>query len=177
MKHQPFENWILESNIIDIGDRQLLEDHLDQCSECRKLNDGLVGFEKMMRNAELVAAPEGFNDRWRETFQQRKLAAQKKQTRIFTSILLIMAVISLSVLIYYTIATTSPADVVIFFTKSVVSLINVFAKIQPLLQPVFGSPVGFTMIIFIVMLALIGIGFISSIWLTVIWRYTIKGTV
>ena len=46
MSHQPFEDWILDDEDLDEGQRQALVGHLAGCRECARLNQSLAAVDK-----------------------------------------------------------------------------------------------------------------------------------
>ena len=176
MSHQPFEQWILDDQSLSSDETELLADHLQQCSDCSRLQDQWKCVEQTLQNAPIMYAPEGFSVRWQQSFLARKAVQQKENRKRFIYFLIFGSFTSLLMYITLSIISGSPIRSFIMLIKGGtqfavrLSNINVFINsILSYLPPIF--PILLWILLafsLILMLALWGLTF---------WRFSIKGVV
>ncbi len=169
MSHQPFENWILDQGTLSNEERRALQDHLATCKQCQHLERNWQSVHQELR-ARLMAAPvAGFSKRWQTGLAMRRLREQRRQAwRIFGG-LLGGALFVLLVLSGYTIATSSPTEWLIAFTRSAESS-RVFLQMAIyVVQNWFSStPLALNIALWIYLT--ITLCALTLVWVLVLWR-------
>ena len=75
MKHQPFEDWLLNDKLITSEERRELASHLRSCAYCSALSE-----TGMALNAVKIVSPRaGFTDRFQMRLAQRKIADHRRK--------------------------------------------------------------------------------------------------
>jgi hypothetical protein len=93
MKHQQFENWILQDIVLDQEKHRELQVHLKQCSRCLKLHQALNQVTYLFKTAPAPEPQPDFSTRW----LIRAERAERSQNRLILGITI--GVISLATLI------------------------------------------------------------------------------
>ena len=73
MNHRPFENWLLDDQLLDPNRKRELDVHLLICEACSAIAESNLA----LRSARIVAPAPGFTSRW----QERLLVARRAQRR------------------------------------------------------------------------------------------------
>ena len=73
MKHRPFEDWLLDDQLLDPAQKHELDMHLRICDSCR----GIAESNLALRSARIVGPAPGFTAR----FQERLVVARRAQRR------------------------------------------------------------------------------------------------
>lgn len=176
MSHQPFEQWILDDQSLSSDETNLLADHLQQCSDCSRLQDQWTCVEQTLKKAPVMRAPEGFSVRWQQTFLARKALQQKANKKRFIYFLIFGSFTSLLMYLTLSVISGSPIRSFILLVKEStqfavrLSHINIFINsILSYLPPAFP-------IILWILLAL-SLILMLAIWGLTFWRFSIKGAI
>ena len=81
MKHQPFEEWLLNDRMISPEQKRELDSHLRTCSYCSALAETGMA----LQSVKMVSPREGFASRFQVRLAERKVADRKR--RVWGSIL------------------------------------------------------------------------------------------
>jgi anti-sigma factor RsiW len=81
MRHQPYENWILEIEKPDPTQRQELQAHLAECHTCARFADAHNQVERVLNRAVTTHALAGFTVRWKASLVERKREQERKQAQ------------------------------------------------------------------------------------------------
>jgi len=168
MKHQPFEEWLLNETPLTPEQKRELDLHVRSCAFC----SALVETEMILRSARMVAPAEGFTARFQARLVERKLANHRR--RVWGAILFLIG--GLSFLLWLAGPSlfaflSSPAAWIAGLVEWGIFLITTFQAMsqagEVLLQilPGFVPPFAWMIIIS----ALAGI---SLLWVVSIWRFT-----
>ncbi len=168
MNHLPFEDWLLNDEVLSVMQKRELDSHLRECATCSTLAEtGLV-----LRSAKVVAPVPGFAAR----FEQR-LAAQRVLERRRRLIGLFVFVLAAAGLITFAGGSTllsmvnSPAEWLtagISYLLYIVTSAQVFFEMGYVLLsvlPRFIPPFAWMVIIS-------AMGGVSLLWTISIWRFT-----
>ncbi|MFV1948575.1 MAG: hypothetical protein ACC633_01430 [Anaerolineales bacterium] len=90
MKHQQFENWILQDSILDQEHHRELQTHLKQCSQCLNLHQATHQIKHIFKNAPVPESQPGFSSR----LMRRIEKLERRKNRLILGITL--GVISLA---------------------------------------------------------------------------------
>lgn len=90
MKHQQFENWILQDSILDQEHHRELQTHLKQCSQCLNLHQATHQIKHLFKNAPVPESQPGFSTR----LMRRIEKVERRKNRLIMGITL--GVISLA---------------------------------------------------------------------------------
>ncbi len=74
MNHQPYETWLLSEEALPPEQAQALQEHLQTCPACQRLERSWSGVEQLFRRSPLAAPAAGFSARW-----QARLAEEQRQ--------------------------------------------------------------------------------------------------
>jgi hypothetical protein len=75
MKHQPFEDWLLNDKLIDPKQKLELDAHLRVCSDC----SALAETGKALRSVKMVSPAAGFSTRFQARLAARKVADRRRR--------------------------------------------------------------------------------------------------
>ena len=75
MKHQPFEDWLLNDKLIDPKQKLELDAHLRVCSYC----SALAETGKALRSVKMVSPAAGFSTRFQARLAARKVADRRRR--------------------------------------------------------------------------------------------------
>lgn len=81
MRHQPYENWILEIEKPNPAQRQELQAHLAECQTCAGFADAHNQVNRVLTRAATIPAPSGFTARWNLSLATRKREQERRQAR------------------------------------------------------------------------------------------------
>jgi len=84
MKHQPFEEWLLNETPLSHAQKRELDLHVRSCAYC----SALLQTEKVLRSVKLVAPAEGFTGRFQARLAERRLADRRR--RLWGSVLFLL---------------------------------------------------------------------------------------
>lgn len=84
MKHQPFEEWLLNETPLSHAQKRELDLHVRSCAYC----SALLETEKVLRSVKMVAPAEGFTARFQARLAERRLADRRR--RVWGSILFLL---------------------------------------------------------------------------------------
>ena len=137
MKHQPFENWLLFDENLTPDEAQSLEQHLQECGHCLKLQQSLHGIATLFKESPEIEPAPGFTDRWRQTLNQESLgvlAARHRWQSWITLILIANGVSLLGVLLGMTFfnsfdSLTELLLVWVYRLTSLLTVINIFQNL------------------------------------------------
>jgi hypothetical protein len=73
MNHRPFEDWLLDDQLLDPTQKRELDAHLRSCNACRAIAESNLA----LRSARVVSPAPGFSARW----QERLVLARRAQRR------------------------------------------------------------------------------------------------
>jgi anti-sigma factor RsiW len=124
MSHQPFEDWILDPVALTVEERRALQQHLNGCASCQKLERRWQAVHHQLRVRPMAAPAPGFGARWQAGLAERKLREQRRQAWKIFGIFLAATVLVLFLLTGYLVATTSPAEWLSAVARLVISTRN-----------------------------------------------------
>ena len=75
MKHQPFEDWLLNDKLIDPKQKLELDAHLRVCRDC----SALAETGKALRSVKMVSPTAGFSTRFQARLAVRKVADRRRR--------------------------------------------------------------------------------------------------
>lgn len=79
MKHQPFESWLYEREMLSQDQARDLKDHLEICERCSTLATAWMDIEGQLFSASLIAPAPGFSQRWRARLADHQRQANQRQ--------------------------------------------------------------------------------------------------
>lgn len=80
MKHQPYEEWILQDDELSPEQQRSLDEHLSRCEQCASLLRAWRDLESRFTTAKLLAPAPGFSGRWREHLAYRRRRRARRQS-------------------------------------------------------------------------------------------------
>lgn len=174
MKHQPFESWIIDETKLSSAQFQELQAHLEECPECRKLQQGWQTARQCVQNGRMVSPAPGFSQRWQDSLAERRARQQRLQMRRFFLLLSSATFTLLLALIALALFSRSPIEWLIVAATHVTRLVVTLSQIQEnflfvlrLLPPAI--PLAFWII-------LTGsLSLLSLAWVFMMWRISTQG--
>jgi hypothetical protein len=171
MKHQPFEEWLLNEKLISPRQKLELDAHLRICSYC----SALAETGKALRSVKSISPAAGFKARFEARLAARKVAERKRKrvgTILFTfgglvMLLWILGPYLASFLVAPATWIAALIEWVVFLLSTVQALAQAGSVVLRML-PGFLSPFAFMVLVS----ALAGIGLL---WSVSIWRFVQKG--
>jgi hypothetical protein len=169
MNHQPFEAWIFDPGELTREDRRALQAHLQECRQCRLLEQRWQAVHREMRALPLAAPAAGFSQRWQAGLAERRAREQRRQAWKIFGWLAGGAFLFLLMLAGYLIATTSPAEWLMVFIKIFASSREMFALTQLAVQSwLTTTPLALNIALWVTLTVLLCI--LSLAWLWIVWR-------
>jgi len=172
MAHQPFENWLITEESLTAAQQIELDDHLRGCPQCRELQAGLAGVNRLLSAAEMAAPKPGFSQRWQSLAARRKLEQQPRQVRIFILVLIEAALISLALLVtIMLVGRVSLAEILVPGARLVAGSINLGSQFVGWLGSNLSSPAAVVLWI----LFASGICLLVITWVVTVVRFSTRG--
>ncbi len=168
MNHRPFEDWLLEDQLLTLEQERDLQSHLRICVACSAIAESNLA----LHSPSIVSPARGFKDRFQIRLAQRR--SEQRWRQIVGTLVLVVGGLGLLYWLAGPIiqeALNSPADwittVVGYFLFILTSLqvLSVVSTILLRVVPTFVSPTG----LFVLSLVVSGI---SLLWIVSIWRVT-----
>lgn len=171
MKHQPFEDWLLNDKLISPEQKRELDSHLRTCAYCSALAETGMA----LNGVKLVSPAMGFTSRFQVHLAERKLADRRRRfwgAILFTfgGLVLLLWLASPYLLTFF----ASPATWISVLVEWGVFLITTLQAVTQAgsvlldVLPSFLSP-------FMWMVLLSAIAGISLLWSVSIWRFAQRG--
>jgi hypothetical protein len=174
MSHQPYETWLLDEAELSSDQAQALQDHLQECEQCRELQKTWKNLDVTIQSSPMVSPQPGFSRRWRASLAERRARQQVLQVRRLFIGLIVAALITLLLLAVVIFLTTSPVNLLVAVFEGVTNLIirgNQFQRIivpwlksVPLIIPIAGW-VAFSS----------ALSLLSLVWIFSLWRIHSQG--
>jgi len=167
MKHQPFEDWLLNDKLISPEQKRELDSHLRTCAYCSALAETGMA----LKSVKMVSPREGFANRFQVRLAERKVADRRR--RFWGSILFTVA--GLAILLWLTSPYlytffSSPAtwiSILVEWGVYLITTIRALAEAGTVFMdviPSFLSP-------FMWMVLLSAMAGIGLLWSVSIWRF------
>jgi len=174
MNHQPYENWIFAESYLSGEQLRQLETHLNECSECQRLRQGLKSTGALLQAAPMAAPLTGFAQRWQASLIERRAIQQRRQSRMLFLALAGAALLILLLLALYFLATSTPVDWVVAVFQSTFSLFSTWNMIQDFILELLNFIPPVVPIAFWVLLT-IGLSALTLVWIISLWRIYAQG--
>lgn len=174
MNHQPYETWILDQPPLTDEDRLALNQHLETCQACRKLNLGFKTFNEEIAAPVMLVPRPGFSRRWKASLAERRAREQRRQAWRFFLIISAAALAILLGMVIYTLATSTPAEVVQIAVRGLTGTVGFYTTVRSLATTWLDiTPIGLNIVVWIAF----GITFclLSLIWVFAVWRTALTG--
>jgi len=171
MKHQPFEDWLLNDKPMTIDEKRELDSHLRTCASCAALAETGMA----LKSVKVVAPAPGFTARFAVRLAERKLVERRR--RLWGALLFTFGGLALLLWLaspYLATFFASPAASISTLVEWGVFLITTLRAVTEagsvLLRvvPGFISP-------FMWMVIVSGIAGVSLLWSVSIWRFAQRG--
>ena len=167
MKHQPFEDWLLNDKLISPEQKRELDSHLRTCAYCSALAETGMA----LRSVKMASPREGFSNRFQVRLAERKVIDRKR--RFWGSLLFTFGGLTLLIWLLFPYLLTffaSPATWISILVEWGVYLIT---TLQALAQAgtVFVDVVPSFLSPFMWMVLLSTIAGIGLLWSVSIWRF------
>lgn len=114
MSHQPYEFWLFDDVELDLSQKNELNKHLHECSECRQLKENWVDVRNAMKRLPIASPSEGFSHRWRLSVEARRELKEQSQLWKFFLILTGAVFVTMVVLACQILSAGSPSNWLVF---------------------------------------------------------------
>jgi hypothetical protein len=174
MKHQPYENWILED--IELTDEQFntLEAHLETCTECQELQQSLDAAITFLKEAPAVKPAPGFTSRGVNSLEERKALQQSLLVRRMFLFLAAAMVAILGMLLGFSLLTTSPVTILVTGIRAAAELFTSFLQVKTV-TIAFVNALPPAVSIFFWVAATGTLSMLSLTWVATMWRISTRG--
>lgn len=171
MKHQPFEDWLLNDKLISPEQKRELDSHLRTCSYCSALAETGMA----LKSVKMISPREGFAARFQVRLAERKVLDRRR--RFWGSILFTFGGLALLIWLLFPYLLTffsSPAtwiSILVEWGVYLITTIRALAEASSVFVdviPSFLSP-------FMWMVLLSAIAGICLLWSVSIWRFAQRG--
>jgi len=167
MKHQPFEDWLLNDKLIDPKQKLELDAHLRVCRDC----SALAETGKALRSVKMVSPAAGFSTRFQARLAVRKVADRRRRlwgAVLFTfgGLVMLMWIASPYLVSFFASPATSIASLIEWGVFLITTLQAIGQAGSVLLDVIPGFLPPF--IWMVVLSTLAGIGLL---WSVSIWRF------
>ena len=168
MKHQPFEEWLLNDTPMTPEQKRELDLHARSCAYCSALMETGV----VLRSVKVVAPADGFTARFQTRLAERKLADYRR--RIWGAVLFLIG--GLSFLLWLAgpamfVFLSSPEAWIASLVEWGIFLITTFQAMSQAGEVILNVLPGFVPP-FAWMIIVSAFAGISLLWLVSIWRFT-----
>ena len=170
MKHQPFEEWLLNDTPMTSEQKRELDQHVRSCAYCA----ALVETGMVLRSAKMVAPAEGFTARFQARLAERKLVDRRR--KFWGAIVFLVGGFSFLLWLLMPSITSFIASPATWITALVEWAVFVITTVNAVLQagsvmlrmaPGFLSP-------FVWMILFSTFAGLSLLWSVSIWRFVRK---
>lgn len=169
MNHEPYENWILEDHELAQEEEQAMQAHLNNCPECKQLQQSWKGAHHQMRSLSMVSPRSGFSQRWRASLVERRAYQQKLQSRRFFMLLAALTIAILFLLFGVILATTSPVYWVVVLISTLFHLFFQVTQVSSsVLSWIYLLPVSIPVAFWIFLTSLLAV--LSLVWTYSLWH-------
>jgi hypothetical protein len=176
MSHQPFEAWILEKNTLNPDQVFELNTHLESCTQCTQLQEGMQAMEFRFKNTAMVAPSKGFTQRFQVRLAERLELQRLLQVRRFFLFLAGATGLVFLVLVAIFLIAGSPVTWLGTILESVTNLFLFGSQVgKVLISLYFALPPSIPIALWVILTS--AICFLALIWATALWRISIKGVV
>jgi hypothetical protein len=176
MSHQPFETWILEKNTLDPNQAFELKTHLESCSQCGQLREGMQAMEFGLKNAPMVSPAAGFNRRFQVRLAERLELQRILQVRRFFLILAGATGLTFLILFGIFLVAGSPVSWLETILESITNLFLFGSQVgKVLISLYFALPPSIPIAVWVFLTSAICV--LALVWATVLWRISVKGVV
>ncbi|MDK1118874.1 MAG: hypothetical protein QGM50_08815 [Anaerolineae bacterium] len=168
MKHRPFENWLLDSQLLDSKQKHELDIHLRTCKACSAIAEAILA----LRSSKQVKPAPGFSSRWSDRLVLAR-RTQRRRTILGITLFCLGGLVFFGILAGPTVSSLigSPGE---WLSGMVKSLLFIYTNLTAILGassvifrilPGFIPPFGWL----VILSTLSGLGLL---WSVSIWRLT-----
>lgn len=165
MNHQPFENWLLDNQPLNPGQKRELQDHLKDCTSCSAITE----LDLALTRSRMIEPGEGFSSRFHLRLEAER-SLRRKKVWWGIGLISVLVLISLVMVTFFLIRTEwiSPTQLIVNYITWWLSLFTSFQVVTDIgmvllkvlvgsisLPIWFGIAVGGSLLVF---------GWVLSIW-------------
>ena len=169
MNHQPFEDWLLSDQSLDVEQETSLRQHLTDCPKCTTLSQALQSVEQEMARAPQLSPAPGFAGRWQARLAEKRAQKQRRLVWWAIGINLSAALGIFLALNWNRLASISVAKVLALALYTITLLFARIGSAQVLLRLLF-EDVNPIIPIAIIAMAATGLSVLSLIWIVMMWK-------
>ncbi len=166
MNHRPFEDWLLDDQLLEPTQKRELDVHLRTCDVCGAIAESNLA----LRSARVVAPAPGFTARWQERLVLAR-RAQRRRTLLGTLFFSLGGMILLALLAGPTLVSLlgSPAEWISAFVRSLLFMYTTVMAVLEAGSVIFRVLAGFFPP-FIWLVLLSTLSGLALLWSVSIWR-------
>jgi predicted anti-sigma-YlaC factor YlaD len=174
MRHQPFENWIIDGEPLKPDQVHTLNAHLQACEDCRKLSQNWLGARAHLLSVAHTTPAPGFTQRFTAKLAERRFQQQQIQIRRTLLFLFGGSIASMLALLVYLLLAVSPAGLFVSIFQSVTHTVVWISHFKETYLPLVQSlPVFVPIALWILFTT--GMCIFSLMWVFFVWRLSPKG--
>lgn len=176
MNHQPIKHLLLDEEPRTLQQEQSLWEHIKDCPECQNVDTNWQSVKNQIKVSPMVSPAPGFTARWQANLIVRKQRMRQQRQTLLITLLATSSVITLGGLTAAWYAFTSPASILIAFTRLAAAIVQITTLTpQTVLQWFASIPVYIP-----ILLSLGLVAWITAVSITgaaTLWRIARKGVI
>jgi predicted anti-sigma-YlaC factor YlaD len=174
MRHQPFENWIIDGEPLKPDQVDTLNSHLQECEDCRKISQNWLGARDHLLSVSHTSPTPGFSQRFRASLAERRFRQQQLQIRRTLLFLFGGSIGSMLALLAYLVLAVTPAGLFVTIFQSITHTVLWISHLRDTYLPLVQSlPVYVPIALWILFTT--GLIIFSLMWVFFVWRLSPKG--
>ncbi len=176
MDHQPFEQWIFDDNLHSPQQNTLLQEHLEECNDCMKLDRAWADIEKELLKPVMLSPSAGFLNRFQSRLAERQVV-QHQQQAIKTLVIIGTGIlITMAAIVTWLFLSHSIGEVIVKSVSLFSDTVQIFFNFRSMMVQFLRHTPTFTPYLIWIMIA--GWGTIlASLWGMTVWKLSRQGMV
>jgi hypothetical protein len=124
MNHQYYENLLMERENLAPTQKGKLDQHIEECAQCARLDQSLRVVDHELRTAAVIAPPPGFTARWQASLPEKRKKKEQEQKRIIIISMVSSTVAALITVGAFLLPPVSPITILTDLFTDFVQLVN-----------------------------------------------------
>lgn len=174
MNHHPFETWLLSDTAVTPQQHVELQQHLETCPDCRRLELGWKQARQQMLDAPMAAPRPGFGARFQASLAQRQEQHARRQALRLIGMLGGAMGLTLAALALWLVFTTTPLMVLLSAVDAMTQMVRTFNGVEQAIRLVLSTT--HPVVAVIAWIFVTGwVAVLSTAWVCTVYRITFKG--
>lgn len=174
MNHQPYETWLLGEMPVTPQQQAELQQHLESCPDCRRLETGWKQARQQMLGTPMAAPRPGFVARYQAGLAERRARLARRQAlRLIAILTAAMAGTGLVIAIWLAF-TTTPLMLLLTAVDTMSRIIQTFSSLQQALRFLLSNT--HPLAVAVIWVFVSGwVAVLSTAWVCSVYRLIFKG--